>query len=412
MTIELSNTSDYLAIRNGLVALKNSDIVSDFELQKTIEKTYSKKNLRGLIRKDLEEDELFHASLFLCKRLIDKWIDEDHYDTKKESLKALKEFDVETMLLDFLTVLMQQDQNYFEMTKIVGQLVSYTPYDDDYMVGVKRCCEILVKMAEADLINIDPAYNSPLGQVSVQVPFDFEGETGEAIARAKFLPPMVCKPKKVTKNSQSGYLTQQSHRITKRLQRHNGDICLDTINLSNQIAYSINMEVLERVSDEFSVDEEKDMDEATQRMLWENHQERTYKTALEMIALGNKFYFEWFKDYRGREYDRGYELHLQGKSFKKAMLDFHEHREVDGWEAYANDFDFTLPEEYLNDIDETTEVQEEELCTMEIPEPTPEPSTSEEDDLPWETDTIKYADIFPKETVEEPKPTDIFVPMF
>lgn len=378
-SIQLAGLNDYKDIRQGLMGLKKSENVSDFELQKTIEHMYSRKHVQKLIRTDLESDEQLKAALYTAARVIEIWIDKDHYESKNESKQKLKGVDLEAMLLDFMCVLMQQDQTYFEMTKVVGALVQFTPYDD-YMEGVKRCCELLCLMASVDLFDIDAAADSPRGQVSIRLPYGFEGETAEAIQRAKFLPPMVCKPKKLKRNNQSGYLTQDSHRITKRLQRHNEDICLDVLNIVNSTPYSLCMELLDRVTDTFKVDEEKDIDVETQRMLWELHQERTYKTAIEIYALGNKFYEEWFFCYRGRMYDRGYELHLQGNDFKKAMLDFHDQTETTGWEAYAEDFGFELPtisEEFFEPTEEVNDLPWHEEPVMVTTFTSSEPTTDE-----------------------------------
>lgn len=368
MAIQLSQIHSYLDARNGLVALKNSEHVNDYQLQEAIEHLYSRRNVNKMIRTELESDESLGTALYTCARMLEIWIEEDHYESKNESKKKLIGWDLEEMLLNFMTVLMQQDFGYFELTKVVGSMVQFTPYED-YMEGVKRCAEILVKMAEADLFDIVPASDSPRGQICISLPYGFDGAVAEAIDRVKFLPPMVCKPKKIKRNNQSGYLTHDSHRITKRLQRHNKDICLDVLNIVNAVPYSLNMELLQRISDTFKVDEEKDLDVETQRKLWEAHQERTYKTAIEMYALGNKFYEEWFFCYRGRMYDRGYEIHLQGNSFKKAMIDFHEQFETTGWETYAEDFDFELPtieEEYFSDINENSEVQDSGECMANV----------------------------------------------
>lgn len=386
-TIEVVSADNYADIRNSLVALKERG-ESPFKLQQTIENLYSRKVVNKAIRAELETDEMLGAALFTAARMVELWIDEDHYESKNQSKQLLKGFDVDVMLLDFMTVLMQQDTSYFELTKVVGSMVQFTPWKDDYMVGIKRCAELLVKMAEADLFDVIPANSSALGQVTIQLPYGFDDELADAIRRSKFLPPMVCKPKFLKRNNQSGYLTHDSHRITKRLQRHSGDICLEVLNLVNATAYSLNMELLERVTDTFKPDEEKDVDVKTQQMLWEVHQERTAKTAIEMFALGNKFYFEWFVDYRGRMYDRGYELHLQGNDFKKAMIDFHEPSEIDGWEAYADDFGFELPTiGELYGSSESAEVQVsvqlDSICGT-----TNQSSDEIGDDLPWcETDS-------------------------
>lgn len=335
--IKLVNTGTPKEIQATLKRLAESPMVSKYDLQLLMESLYSRKNINKMVRQEIEDCTQLKDHIKLCVKRINKWIDEDHYESKANSLNALRDFNIEEMLVSFMSIFMVQDQRYVELTKVIGQVLHFTPWDD-YMEAAKRTCEIIVKMAECDLLDMNPAYVSATGTVSVVFKWFIDGETAKYIKRAKFLPPMVCKPKKIKRNRDSGYLTFNSHRITRKLQQHDEDICLDVLNLVNSTAYSLNEELLKRVEDEFSYDEEKDIDIEMQRKIWEEHQIDTWNTAIELINMGNEFFFEWFYDYRGRMYDRGHEIHLQGKSYKKAMLDFHEKREIEGFEQYADIF--------------------------------------------------------------------------
>lgn len=361
----MSNVSKEVFFKNlkGLVHL--SETGSKVELQTKIEELYSKRNLHKLIRAEIASEEDIQASLYTCARVIEDWITLDEYESKNMEKQRLIGVDLEEMLLDMMVVLMQQDFHYFELTTVVAGCLACTPFgkinpdlDDNeikaYKRGIKCTAAILVHMAECDLIDIIPAYRSSTGTVCISMPFSFDGDTGEAIQRAKFLPPMVCKPKKLTKNTQSAYQTFDSHRITKRLQRHNDDICLDVLNLVNSTPYTLNLDVLEQLTDDFEPKDEeyyakkgkKPISIGKQQALFDAHVESTQRTCAELINLGNEFYFEWFYCYRGRMYDRGYELHIQGTSFKKSMLDFKEPMPIDGWQMYANEFDFEVPEDF------------------------------------------------------------------
>lgn len=376
MAVQLANLNSFADILAGLTQIKEAG-ATNYELQGAIENVYSKRNIRKMVMSDIQECEPIMHSVFTCVRFIEDWMQQDFYLSKNLEIKKLEGTDLEAMVLDIMVILMQQDFHYFEMTKVVASVLKCTPFggvilelENDteskaYMRGIKCACSILVKMAEADLIDIHPAYRSATGTVCVSLPFHFDGETGKAIERAKFLPPMVCKPKKLKKNTDSGYLSFNSHRITKKLQQHNGDICLDVINLVNSTPYTLNQQVLEMCHDEFSFDDEKDLDEEKQRELFEAHVKATNETCIELITLGNKFWFEWFVDYRGRMYDRGYELHIQGNSYKKAMLDFHEPSEITGWEAYASIFDFDVPSETelaLAELEEKENQSNNSIC--------------------------------------------------
>lgn len=356
MSVQLANLNTFEDVLKGITQLKSMN-VGDKVLQETIEGIYSKKNIRKLIENDLKDSPNILAAIYTSTKFIEDWMQEDFYKSKNLEIRKLEGVDLEEMVMNIMIILMQQDFHFFEMTKVIANVMRCTPFgdvieelEDDtpnkaYMRGIACSCSILVLMAEADLIDIIPANRSVKGTVCVSLPFSFDGETGKAIQRAKFLPPMLCKPKTLKSNKESAYLTFNSHRITKKLQQHDGDVCLDVINLVNSIPYTLNQKMLEVTEDEFEFKDDKPHDEEKQKELFDAHTKATKQTAIELISLGNKFYFEWFVDYRGRMYDRGYEIHIQGNCYKKAMLDFYEPRKIEGFEAYASIFDFDVPSE-------------------------------------------------------------------
>lgn len=368
MSVQLSNLNTFEDILKGLKQVDT--LVSKKELQATIENVYSKRNIRKLIENDLKDSPNLQASMFTAARFIEDWSKEDFYQAKNLELRKLDNVDLDELVVNIMIALFQQDFHFFEMTKVIASVMKCTPFgevieelgDDTpskaYMRGIKCSCSLLVQLAQADLIDIFPAYRSVTGTVMVSLPFSFDGETGKAIERAKFLPPMMCKPKTLKSNKESAYLSFNSHRITKKLQQHDGDICLDVINLVNSIPYTLNQQVLNTTEDEFEFKDDKPHDEEKQKQLFSNHILATKQTAIELISLGNKFYFEWFVDYRGRMYDRGYEIHIQGNCYKKAMLDFAEPRKIEGYEAYANIFNFPVISETQLALEE---LEQEEL---------------------------------------------------
>lgn len=391
MSVQLTNLNTFEDILKGLTQLKSMNVGAK-ALQETVENVYSKRNIRTLIEKDLKDSPNILAALFTATKFIEDWMQEDFFQSKNMEIRKLEGVDLEEMVFNIMIILMQQDFHYFEMTKVVAAAMKCTPFgevidelDGDtpskaYMRGIACTCSILVILAEADLIDITPAYRSVSGTVMVSLPFSFDGETGKAIKRAKFLPPMLCKPKVIKSNKESGYLSFNSHRITKRLQQHDGDICLDVVNLVNSIPYTLNVGVLNSTEDSFEFKEDKPHDEEKQKQLFDNHILATKQTAIEMIALGNKFYFEWFVDYRGRMYDRGYELHIQGNCYKKAMLDFAEPRKIEGYEAYASIFDFDVPSETQLALEELEQEESNQVNNEVNTNGSEQPTVDEEED--------------------------------
>ena len=276
------------------------------DLQASIEHSYSREHARKLIHADIS-----NLDLEPCISSILQWIDGDHYPTKKDSLLAIEHIDWNSLLVDILAVVIPTVSA--PITSIVGQVAHLLPLD--YEVAVKRMGEILYKMAESDLINIYPANVN--GVIEIESVHTLSEQTLWHLSKTRFLPPMLVPPRVLRSNKDSGYLTVKSPILSRGTKIDNRELCLDLINLANSCAFSLDIDFL-RASEDIS--EYSSKEEETQA---EHLRKLTNEMCVDIYHQGNECYFNHFYDARGRLYSRGYHLHYQGNSYRKAMLNFH-----------------------------------------------------------------------------------------
>lgn len=336
------------------------DTESEEVLQATIEYTFSRKNIRNLIRSDLESDPRTKGLVSVAAEMIELWAKEVEYPSKTlEKIKLLNPlFDIQEMVYDFIGSLQHKcfDLGFTEITALAGDCVRYTPFgqvipeltqfkpdnpdteEKAVQRAVKLTGSILTILARCKLLKIVQAKDSVTGSITVECVSAITERTTQAIELSRVLPPLVCKPMKIRSNGMSGYLTHNSHRITNRLQAHNEDICLDVINAYNRNSFSLNEYIIENMVPQYTLPkkhEEMSMHKLKlDKSRWIRQTRITYQLVKMLLALGNKFFLEWFADYRGRQYSRGYHINPQGDDWRKAMLDFAEVETLQGADKY------------------------------------------------------------------------------
>jgi hypothetical protein len=128
---------------------------------------------------------------------------------------------------------------------------------------------------------------------------------------------MVCKPRKWKHNAGGGYLNNTESVILGAMNHHEKKQALSSINILQEIPWELDKFMLK-----FEEEPNKELDTEEKVMQFQQFKEESREIYNKMLARGNKFYFQWNKDKRGREYCKGYHITLQGTQYKKAILSF------------------------------------------------------------------------------------------
>ena len=137
---------------------------------------------------------------------------------------------------------------------------------------------------------------------------------------------MVCEPLNLENNYSSGYLSHTDSLILGNGNHHDGDICLDVLNLVNKVPMRLDIDFLKTVTEEPTFE----LDTAEKVHQWAQFKKQSTELYVLMAEQGNEFYFTNKVDKRGRIYAQGYHITTQGTAFKKASLELAKEELVGG----------------------------------------------------------------------------------
>lgn len=293
-------------------------MLSKHEQQANVEQVYSRKNIRGLVRENVNPDH--PVFLDICGRINNYRLAADsYYDTKQTRVRHLDgKFTNEDIALELLAVLLPI-QEVSPIQALASQLGIYLSYDA-LLDGVKTGAELIAICEQSGAYTIYKHTDelNETGTLSVRSNFKLDDKTADLIAKTKFLPPMLCKPNDWTNNRNGGYLQGSGSCILGIMNHHEGNQSLDVLNMLQAIPWQLN-ELIDYVEKS-----NKDLDtheKLTQFELMKNQSTIVYN---ELMDSGNRFHFGWKNDSRGRMYSQGYHCHLQATQYKKAILDFYD----------------------------------------------------------------------------------------
>ena len=291
-------------------------------LQEMNEERYNRKHIDAKLRAFIEADVETNVRRWDGVNLVHKYMAGEYYQSKMKRIEQLKNLDVLELVTDILVgVAYYMRPELF--TSVSAQIASRLKFSDK-TEAIATVAELLAVLCQTDLFDIDkPDKMASLTLVSrMTLPVNLV----DFIENSQYLPPMVCKPLELTHNFSSGYLTHNDTLILGTGNHHDGDICLDVLNLMNSVPLRLDTEFLSKVEEEptFELDTQEKED------LWRDFKTQSYKFYNLMVQCGNKFYLTHKVDKRGRIYASGYHITTQGTAFKKASIELAREEIVDG----------------------------------------------------------------------------------
>lgn len=210
---------------------------------------------------------------------------------------------------------------------LLVQMALHKQCTPSVLVGVMRkhfgdsqqTADMLEKCVEAELVRYDTGFRRFVTN------FEIDQETQEELDRFQFPLPMVVQPRHVIRNKDSGYIMSNAS-LVLRDNYTEDDICLDHINRLNQIALSINHDVVSKVKNTWrSLDHQKEGETAKdferRKKAFEKF-DRTSKDVIGLVTeLTDRIYLTHRYDKRGRSYCMGYHLTYQGNAWNKAIIE-------------------------------------------------------------------------------------------
>lgn len=190
-----------------------------------------------------------------------------------------------------------------ELDILIGMV--YTRFKD-----INQVLEIFYQLVDSDLLD----YNSDSKQVITV--YSLEPEEEEKLQQMMYPQPMLLPPKKVVRNSDTGYRYLPKSSIVLRNSFFKEDVNLDHINRVNSVPLRINKEVLENLEHK----PKKTLPTVKDRENW-NRFVRQQREIAESYK-DDTFYLTHKYDKRGRIYCQGYHITYQGDDYSNALVEF------------------------------------------------------------------------------------------
>jgi hypothetical protein len=290
--------------------------------QEANEKRYNRKHIDGYIRDEINASPMLTERVDIGVAMLEHWMSLDWYESKRKRLDQLHGLDLRELVMDLFVGL-----SYFIreelFTSVTAQLAGKLRFSDK-PEAIKTTAEIIAVLSKMDVFAITKKTKQSSLMLVSYLPLS--PKLKDFIDQSEYLPPMVCEPRKLTSNYSSGYLSHNDSLILKAGNHHDGDICLDVLNLMNRVKLSLNLEFLS------TVEEMPSEAPNTQEQLdnWNRFKKQSYRFYELMVSQGNCFYLCHKVDKRGRIYASGYHISTMGSSFKKASIELHKKEFIEG----------------------------------------------------------------------------------
>jgi hypothetical protein len=303
-------------------------------LQEINESRFSRKHIDAKIKTWLESDDgsdnpnAFggpQEAIRAAVELIEAWYRQEHYDSKAARLKVLQELDTKDLVTELLVGLSYYRKPETYVT-VAAQLASRLNFSDR-REAVISTAELIALLGTQDIVDITKTsrYATAMVESRINLPEELVAFMDGCMVR----PPMVCKPLELrgdTGNYTSGYLTHNDSLLLGQGNHHDGDLCLDALNIQNSVALRIDPEFLDEM-EELPSEKLVTKEQLEQWEIFKATSQEIYKM---LLKQGNRFYFTHKVDMRGRSYAQGYHLSTMGTPFKKAMLELAKEEIVTG----------------------------------------------------------------------------------
>lgn len=299
------------------------------EIQEQVEFTYSKRSISNIVRAEVDEES---TTIQMMNDAINKYKSGEYsYQSKRDRVSKLNEMPMTSMDIAIeIAVLVLPIKVVSPIQAVCSVLGSQLEYHNR-LDGIKTAAELLAVCEEAGLYDIYHSTESDneTGTLGICPNYEVSQEVSDFINQTKYLPPMLCKPKKWNSfNQGGGNLLNKDCMILGAMNKTSINQRVDVINTLQEIPWELNLDMLE-----FVETSKKALDTHEKKANFNFMKKTSEQVYCELLDQGNKFFFVWKRDSRGRSYSQGYHVNLQANSYKKAILNFH-HKELLTDEVY------------------------------------------------------------------------------
>lgn len=241
--------------------------------------------------------------------------------SKNQQIPVLRE-----QFSEILTDLEDEDWVSF-LTDMLAQIYLHRQADVETMVGVlhpkhgtpQEVADKLLLAAEFDYIDFDP------DKAKFIVVYDISDDVVAMLDRYQYPLPMVIEPRTVSKNNETGYVTEKVSVILNGSEYfRDKDVCLDHLNRANSVPLALDMRTFVSAEGKFITPKRKTGEDFVEYRKRLKQATIFYETSVEVMeglqSVSDKLWLTHRYDRRGRTYASGYHVNTQGTDWNKAVV--------------------------------------------------------------------------------------------
>lgn len=276
---------------------------------------YSKRSAKAKIKAICESQD---RSIEVLSNKILEWKSEyllgnigKPYKTKTDVVNMVTEDIADELAISILFTTILLGKNTFQ--SYIGHVASQINLELEPFRKAQLAAWVLAYCDGGAYNIIAPAIGSMMNY-SVEPKISLSIEDSQELARCFFLPPSKEKLNDWTNPYNGGYSFERSYAILgDSFNKHDYPIDLNTLNILQSVKYKLT----NNVDTPQKLDEEASDDRVVQFALAEIQTRKVLKEYRD-----EEFSFVWKFDKRGRVYSCGYDINVQGDSYRKASLEF------------------------------------------------------------------------------------------
>ena len=304
--------------------------------QADIELTYSRAHVRPKVREYVTSRTDYMEQMGECYGLIRQWMANPDHPLEKQMriqhLNTLTEEQWEALIIRLTTDLCFYDR-FTPVLEVAPALASALKWEGQRFAAIQTMGEMLACFHNAYIIDMDeiPAKGKgeQYGAMSLALMCNLElpSDLWEEIDNTRFMPPMVCKPRILTKNTDSPFITYRES-VVLNGNMSDKKLPLDVINILNQTPLALDTNFMLAFPNEECM---KPLDTEDKRHNWRCYErgaqqstELTWGLANNNPDMPGAVYITNRLDGRERTYARAYERNPQGTGYQRSAMDFYQ----------------------------------------------------------------------------------------
>lgn len=289
--------------------------------QSAIELLIHPKHIAKDIIKEIQES--FPDELTECVIRLNEYIAQDYWESKNKRMQYLSTLELEYLLAKVLTKVVMIADKSLPLINVCNSMSfpNFTKTEN-----IQTVAELLYILSEYNWFSISTNVE---GTRYIQSNIELSNDLERRLQISCVLPPMIVRPKRLTRNNSSGFLTIKKDSLILGFKENYHDKCLslDVLNTLNSTRYELDKEIVYKFEQQFDLLDKKSFDKLDdeQKEIYQN-QKTTYLNKKEQFEFfrdklnNSDIYFTHKVDKRGRIYSQGYHFTTQGSSYEKACI--------------------------------------------------------------------------------------------